>query len=63
MVQLAAKSGGTKMKELFKGQAGTWPNLGGNANLVPVVANGQVFVATNQRLEIFGIKPPKGAQK
>jgi hypothetical protein len=31
---------GTTMKELFKGTAGAWPNLGGNSNLVPVVANG-----------------------
>ena len=46
---------GTPMKTLFKGPAGTWPNLGGNANLVPVVANGQVLVASNKQLEIFGL--------
>ena len=44
------------MTQLFKGNAGAWPNLGGDANLVPVVANGQVFVASNQQLQIFGIK-------
>lgn len=47
------------MKQLVKVQAGTWPNTGGNANLVPVVANGEVFVATNKQLQIFGIKPGK----
>jgi hypothetical protein len=38
---------------LFSANAGTWPNPG-NANIVPVVANGQVFVASNQQLGIFG---------
>lgn len=46
---------GTTMKTLFRGAAGTWPNLGGNANLVPVVANGQVLVASHNQLEIFGL--------
>jgi outer membrane protein assembly factor BamB len=50
------ESGGSTMKQLFKGNAGAWPNVGGDANLVPVVANGQVFVASNQQLQIFGIK-------
>ena len=39
---------------IFSANAGTWPNTGGNANIVPVVANGQVFVASNQQLAIFG---------
>jgi hypothetical protein len=42
-------------KQLFKAKAGNWPNLGGNSNLVPVVANGQVFVASNKQLQIFGL--------
>jgi hypothetical protein len=42
------------MKQLIAVNAGVWPNLGGNANLVPVVANGQVFVAGNKQLRIFG---------
>ena len=46
---------GTTMKTLFRGAAGTWPNVGGNANLVPVVANGQVLVASHNQLEIFGL--------
>jgi hypothetical protein len=38
---------------IFSANAGTWPNPG-NANIVPVVANGQVFVASNKQLAIFG---------
>jgi len=35
--------------------AGTWPNLQGtNANIVPVVADGRVFVASFQQLNVFG---------
>jgi hypothetical protein len=46
---------GTKMTKLFESVAGNWPNTGGNANLVPVVANGLVFVASNQELQVFGL--------
>ena len=56
-----ATTNGTTMTQLFKGVAGNWPNLGGNSNLVAVVANGKVYVASNQQLKIFGLKPP--AQK
>ena len=49
------ESGKSSMKELFKAIAGAWPNLGGNANLVPVVANGLVFVASNKQLQVFGL--------
>jgi len=38
------------MRQLVMTQAGT-----GNSNLVPVVANGEVFVASNGQLQIFGI--------
>ena len=47
---------GSTMTQLFKGFAGAWQNVGGNSNLVPVVANGQVFVASNKQLQIFGLK-------
>lgn len=50
-------AGGSTMTQLFAGAAGSWPNTGGNSNLVPVVANGQVFVASNKQLQIFGLKP------
>jgi hypothetical protein len=42
------------LPQLFAQSVGTWG--GGNANVVPVVANGKVFVATNQQLTIFGLK-------
>ena len=44
------------MTQLFQGTAGAWPNFKGNANLVPVVANGRVYVASNRQLQIFGLK-------
>jgi hypothetical protein len=53
---------GSTMTELFKGVGGYWPNLGGNSNLVPVVANGEVFVASYQELQIFGLKKPAASQ-
>ena len=49
------ESGGSTMTQLFATTAGVWPNTGGNADLVPVVANGLVFVASNQQLQIFGL--------
>jgi hypothetical protein len=47
------------MQELVKIEAGIWPNTGGNANLVPMVANGEVFVASHDQIQIFGIKAGK----
>jgi hypothetical protein len=46
---------GNPMNTLFETTAGNWPNTDGNANLVPVVANGLVFVASYQQLQIFGL--------
>lgn len=43
------------LQTLFEGVAGYWASAGGNANIVPVVANGKVYVASYQQLEIFGI--------
>ncbi len=40
---------------LYSGVAGTWPFPNANANLVPVVANGHVFVGTYKNLSIFGL--------
>jgi hypothetical protein len=42
-------------KLLFSANAGSWPNTGGNANIVPTVANGRVYVASNKTLSIFGL--------
>jgi len=41
--------------QLFAGVAGTWPNSGATSNIVPVVANGQVYVASYKNLSIFGL--------
>ncbi len=50
----AAPSGGT-LPLLYTSRAGSWPNTGANANIVPVVANGKVYVASNKQLTIFGL--------
>jgi hypothetical protein len=42
---------------LFSDKAGTWPNVTANANIVPVVANGKVYVASFKQLAIFGLGP------
>jgi hypothetical protein len=47
--------GGSTLSTLFHGTAGAWPNTGGNANIVPVVANSHVYVASNKQLTIFGL--------
>ena len=47
-------SGGT-LDTLFQAPAGNWPNTGGNANLVPVVVDGKVYVGSNKQLNIFGM--------
>jgi hypothetical protein len=43
--------------------AGFWPNTGGNADLVPTIANGRVFVPSNKEVQIFGLtskpRPPR----
>ena len=52
--------GGTTMKTLYTGTAGTWPVDGTNSNLVPVVANGRVFVASYKELVILGLTPKSG---
>jgi hypothetical protein len=47
--------GGTTMKTLYTTTAGTWPANGSNTNLVPVVADGKVFVASYKELVILGL--------
>ena len=53
------EAGGNTMTQLFHANAGAWPNLGGDSNQVPVVANGKVYVASNKQLQIFGLKQAK----
>jgi hypothetical protein len=42
--------------------AGTWTHaVNSTANIVPTVANGKVYVASNKQLQIFGALPPPGS--
>ena len=40
---------------LFSTVAGSWTHLSANANIVPVVANGHAYVASDRQLSIFGL--------
>lgn len=51
----------TSGKILYTATAGNWTNGNSNANIVPTVANGHVYVATNQKLAIFGLGSPAKA--
>jgi hypothetical protein len=55
MYAFNAKPAGGTLATLWAGEAGSWPNNGGNANIVPMVANGRVYVASYQELQIFGL--------
>lgn len=46
---------GDSATTIFSGTAGSWPNVSGNANIVPMVANGKVYVASYKELAIFGL--------
>jgi hypothetical protein len=47
--------------QLVSIQAGTWAHaVNSTANLVPTVANGRVYIASNLQLNIFGLLPAKG---
>lgn len=50
-----AQRGSSQLQTLYQGTAGYWEASNGNANLVPVVANGQVYVASYQQLDVFGL--------
>lgn len=54
-------SGANLAHPLFHAPTGTWP-YGGNANVVPTVANGKVYVASYQQLMIFGHHERKGTK-
>lgn len=52
-----AESGAT----LFTANAGVWPNTNGDADIVPVVANGKVYVTSYKGLAIFGLSSASAA--
>ncbi|HEY1660581.1 MAG TPA: hypothetical protein VGG14_19675 [Candidatus Sulfotelmatobacter sp.] len=54
--------GGTTMQTLYKGVVGTWPANASNTNLIPVVANGKVFIGSYKELVIMGLTPKGGAE-
>ena len=53
-------SGGSQLETLFQAPAGSWEESNSNANLVPVVANGKVYVASDRQLDIFGLLGAQG---
>jgi hypothetical protein len=46
---------GQTLPQLWSGVAGFWPNIDGNANLVPTLVDGHVFVPSNKQVQIFGL--------
>jgi hypothetical protein len=58
-----ATAAGSSLAPLWHDYAGSWPNTGGNANIVPTVANGMVYVASNKQLQIFGLLRPSATPK
>ena len=53
---------GSSLTQLWSGSAGFWPSLSADADLVPTVANGMVYVATYKQLAIFGLTAAAGAK-
>jgi hypothetical protein len=43
------------LETLYQATAGYWEATQANANIVPVVANGKVYVASYEQLDIFGL--------
>src|ERR1700730_13776239 len=52
---------GGKLNLIFSAPAGSWTHTNGNANIVPVAANGLVYVASDKTLTIFGVVPAHAA--
>lgn len=55
--------GNSQLKQLYSATAGNWdvPHTSGdgaNSNIVPVMANGHVYVASYKELDIFGLGRP-----
>jgi hypothetical protein len=57
-VTLQAFDASNLQHQLISIPAGTWTHAdNSNADLVPTVANGKVYVASNEQLQIFGLLP------
>jgi hypothetical protein len=52
-------TGTTVLPLRFVAPAGVWTSLYGNSNIVPIVANGRVYVASYKQLTIFGLSSKK----
>jgi len=62
-VALMAYDAANLTSQLFTAPAGTWTHaVNSNANIVPTVANGKVYIASYRQLQIFGLLPPKGSR-
>ena len=57
-ITLTAFNPAKQSQQVFSAAAGTWPRGNANANLVPVIANGHVIVASYKQLAIFGLAAP-----
>jgi hypothetical protein len=53
----AASPSNEVLQLLARLPAGSWPSSNNNAGILPVVANGKVYVASYQQLMIFGLNP------
>jgi len=63
-ITLMAYDATNLQNQLISIQAGTWTHaVNSNANIVPTIANGKVYVASNKQLQIFGILPGGAARK
>ena len=61
-MKLMAYDASNLSKQLFSAAAGTWTHaVNSNANVVPTVANGRVYVASNKQVQIFGLLSPNGS--
>lgn len=54
-------SSSSLLQTLYQATGGYWDSTGGNSNVVPVVANAKVYVASYEQLDIFGLGGTKGA--
>jgi hypothetical protein len=63
LVALQSQPKGGVLQTLYQTTGGYWNSTGGNANLVPTVANGKVYIASYDQLNIFGLGGSKGIPK